>query len=322
MWRVSPKYNVCRPSETPSRLDNYMDNKAAGTSQLQSATDVPIESRKHRYPFSLVWTPIHPLSWVMPYVGHVGLADAAGRVIDFAGPYYVGFDHMSFGWPTRYYLLEEQQECGSDSWDPTIYEIASQYELVGYDFVRWNCHSLVASALNKIDHPRECRCPCFRGWTVVSVAWLFFFRSKHLGTSGLIYTWGGHFGLWAMVLAQAIHEGSLQVVGGWLALQLALFVTFGGWFSLLAVLRCDSQYGRCRAIPMSAEPLMASMDEHASGTGGPTEHLQGGTVREPASLYKSSPVLRPFRSAEAPPMRVDTFGDLVALGEQEEDATR
>ena len=86
-----------------------------------------VESKRHRYPFSLVWTPIHPLSWIMPYVGHVGLADAAGRVIDFAGPFYVSFDNMMFGWPTRYYVLEEQRECGADSWDPTIYEIAAQY---------------------------------------------------------------------------------------------------------------------------------------------------------------------------------------------------
>ena len=316
------------------------------------------QRKRHRYPFSLVWTPIHPISWLMPYVGHVGLADAGGRVIDFAGPYYVGFDNMLFGWPTRYYVLQEQLECGSDSWDPHIYELATQYEGVSYDFIRWNCHSFIASALNKIELPQSVMFRCLFGkWTVVSVAWLFFFHSRHLGSSGLIYTWGGHFGLWAMVIAQAIHEGSLSVVRSWLLLQLALLGAFAGWFSLLGVFRCDSQIGKLPPLGMAScsEPLINSgSDEleanrhlqgvisercHPAHPGGssppPVERrgvpgsskagaagdnssvVMGGVVREPAELHQSSPALRPFRS-EAPPMRIDSFGDVVALAPDDE----
>ena len=75
--------------------------------------------------------------------------------------------------------------------------------------------------------------------------------------------------------------------------------------------------------------MSASSEEHAHASppierraaGSAAAELQhSATIREPAALYKSSPSLRPFRSAEAvPPMRVDTFGDLVALAPEEAD---
>ena len=31
-----------------------------------------------RFPFAIVWTPIHPISWILPFVGHMGIADSNG----------------------------------------------------------------------------------------------------------------------------------------------------------------------------------------------------------------------------------------------------
>lgn len=39
----------------------------------------------HRYPFCLVWTPIPLLTWLFPFVGHLGIATSNGVIRDFAG---------------------------------------------------------------------------------------------------------------------------------------------------------------------------------------------------------------------------------------------
>lgn len=39
----------------------------------------------HRYPFCLVWTPIPLLTWLFPFVGHLGIATSQGIIRDFAG---------------------------------------------------------------------------------------------------------------------------------------------------------------------------------------------------------------------------------------------
>ena len=164
------------------------------------------DGNKHRYPYAIVWTPIHPLTWVAPYVGHCGVCDAAGRIYDFAGPFCVGQENMLFGWPTRVLTLESQRAWGADSWDPKLYETTHRYERQMYDFLFWNCHSLVAGALNAAGEPKDRIARCLRGWTVVGVAWTFFVRSSHVGgVSGWLQTWGGHAALWA--LARADGEG-------------------------------------------------------------------------------------------------------------------
>jgi hypothetical protein len=39
----------------------------------------------HRYPFCLVWTPIPLLTWIFPFIGHMGIATSQGIIRDFAG---------------------------------------------------------------------------------------------------------------------------------------------------------------------------------------------------------------------------------------------
>ncbi len=42
-----------------------------------------------RYPHCIVWTPIPLLTWLFPFIGHMGIARTDGVIRDFAGPYYV-----------------------------------------------------------------------------------------------------------------------------------------------------------------------------------------------------------------------------------------
>ena len=63
---------------------------------------------------------------------------------------------------------------------------------------------------------------------LVGVGCLFFFRSKHIGLSGWVQTWGGHVLLWMLVLGQSLLEQSLQTVRAWLCLQLGTLAFFVG----------------------------------------------------------------------------------------------
>jgi hypothetical protein len=71
------------PIEDPLKLkqtqmvdDNFLSNDR-------------IDVKRVRYPHCLVWTPIPILTWLFPFIGHMGIARTDGVIRDFAGPYYV-----------------------------------------------------------------------------------------------------------------------------------------------------------------------------------------------------------------------------------------
>lgn len=64
-----------------------------------------IDKNNDRYPCSIVWTPIPILTWLFPFIGHMGIATSTGVIRDFAGPYYVSEGDMAFGRPTKYWQL-------------------------------------------------------------------------------------------------------------------------------------------------------------------------------------------------------------------------
>jgi hypothetical protein len=56
-----------------------------------------IEPSKARFPFCIVWTPLPGLTWLLPFIGHTGIAMSDGVIYDFAGPYTISIDDLSFG---------------------------------------------------------------------------------------------------------------------------------------------------------------------------------------------------------------------------------
>lgn len=50
-----------------------------------------------RFPFCIVWTPLPLISWLLPFIGHTGIAMSNGVIHDFAGPYYISVDDLAFG---------------------------------------------------------------------------------------------------------------------------------------------------------------------------------------------------------------------------------
>jgi hypothetical protein len=77
--------------------------------------------------YSIVWSPLPIVTWLIPFIGHLGISDSRGVVSDFRGSYFVGDDgRMAFGAPTRALKLDVG-EVGSDQWDLSIREANRVY---------------------------------------------------------------------------------------------------------------------------------------------------------------------------------------------------
>jgi len=247
-----------------------------------AAAPQPVCASSHRYPHCLVWTPIYPLTWVAPYVGHVGIADMSGRTWDFAGPRHIGVDNMAFGWPSRYVQLDLASvplEKGADghclpgasqSYDALLVQRASYFEArVHYDFMTWNCHSFVASMLNELNYPRSRLTSALGGWSVVSIALLIFVRGRHVGAMGVVKQWGGSLVVSGIVLSIGLSSGSWSHLSTFLTAAACFNLFFILWFGLLAGLGCSSQYGAvCRRLDCEEdEPPEVDEEEHLSAFG-------------------------------------------------------
>lgn len=80
-----------------------------------------IQPSKNLYPYCVLWSPLPPITWLFPFIGHTGIADSQGIIHDFAGPYHIGVGKMAFGSPTRYIQLDPEM-CKNMSWDDGLQE--------------------------------------------------------------------------------------------------------------------------------------------------------------------------------------------------------
>jgi len=56
-----------------------------------------------------VWTPLPVVSWLLPFVGHIGIGREDGVILDFAGPNFVCVDNFTFGAVTRYVQISKDK---------------------------------------------------------------------------------------------------------------------------------------------------------------------------------------------------------------------
>lgn len=68
-----------------------------------------IDPTKSRFPCCLVWTPLPVVSWLAPFIGHVGLCMEDGAVVDFSGSNLVTIDDFAYGSVARYIQLDREQ---------------------------------------------------------------------------------------------------------------------------------------------------------------------------------------------------------------------
>jgi len=155
----------------------------------QSSMLKPIDIEGHRFPYCVVWTPLPIITWLLPFIGHMGIADSSGIIYDFAGPYTVSKNNMAFGWPTKYWRLETP----NNKYDQSVYDASEEYKTRMHILCYDNCHSHVAMAMNLMRHGEKSR------WNMISVCFAFLWHSRYVSIGGFIKTWLP-FILWATIL--------------------------------------------------------------------------------------------------------------------------
>lgn len=112
---------------------------------------------KGRWPFCIVWTHLPGITFLLPFIGHTGIADSRGAVFDFAGPYTIGVDDLAFGRPYRVVQLDPALitrrgagQSAVEAWDAAVDASCDEYCGRMHNICCDNCHSHVARALNEM----------------------------------------------------------------------------------------------------------------------------------------------------------------------------
>lgn len=136
-----------------------------------------------RYPYSIVWTPLPVISWILPLIGHTGIADSEGKIHDFGGNFYIAVDNMTFGRPTKYLRLDpaRAQACG---WDDAVRLSADRFSARAHNIVVNNCHHHVADTLNAMKYNGR------QDYNQFDVFRMMAFQSSYTGSRGFFNQWG------------------------------------------------------------------------------------------------------------------------------------
>lgn len=135
--------------------------------------------------YTIVWSPLPPITWLIPFIGHTGICDSSGIASDFRGPYYVGDDgRMAFGAPTRSLKIDGPARGGvsAERWDAAIQEANEVYRGRTHNICCDNCHSHVAFALNHMPVAAY----GVQKWDMVKIALLVFFRGDFFSCAGIL----------------------------------------------------------------------------------------------------------------------------------------
>ncbi|XP_045913951.1 transmembrane protein 222 isoform X2 [Micropterus dolomieu] len=153
-----------------------------------------------RYPYCIVWTPIPVLSWLFPFIGHMGICTSTGVIRDFAGPYFVSEDNMAFGRPTKYWMLDVSKvyASGSNAWDTAVHDASEEYKHRMHNLCCDNCHSHVAMALNLMRYENS------TSWNMIKLCLLALIHGKHVSCVGFLKTWLPFLMLMGIILTVAL----------------------------------------------------------------------------------------------------------------------
>lgn len=135
-----------------------------------------------RYPFSIVWTPIPVITWIIPLIGHTGIADSEGIIHDFGGSYYIAVDNFTFGRPTKFLELDPRKIQARD-WNDAIQVSANKFCQQQHNIVLNNCHNHVADTLNEMKYNGK------ENYTQFDIFLMMTLQSEYVGFKGFLYQW-------------------------------------------------------------------------------------------------------------------------------------
>lgn len=86
------------------------DDVVSSSNEMQQLWPLgEIDTKRARFPCCIVWIPLPVVSWLAPYIGHVGIAREDGTVMDFAGSNFVSVDELAYGAVARCLQLDRKK---------------------------------------------------------------------------------------------------------------------------------------------------------------------------------------------------------------------
>ncbi|XP_020239342.1 protein REVERSION-TO-ETHYLENE SENSITIVITY1 [Cajanus cajan] len=160
----------------------------------------PVDPNTAKFPCCLVWNPLPVVSWLAPFIGHVGICREDGVVLDFSGSYTVNVDDFAFGSVAKYVQLDRKQCClppnpsahtckqgyrhseygTAITWDDAIQSSVREYESKTHNTFTCNCHSFVANCLNRMSYGGSMK------WNMVNVGAMLLFKGHWVGIRAII----------------------------------------------------------------------------------------------------------------------------------------
>ncbi|XP_043270114.1 transmembrane protein 222 [Venturia canescens] len=164
--------------------DYLTRSSRSSMSNSPSVVDLKVDPARRKFPFCIVWTPIPGLTYLFPFIGHMGIATSTGIIRDFAGSYHVSEDRMAFGQPTKYWQLDYNHvRGGQDGWDSGVAEASAIYQTRTHNLCCDNCHSHVATALNIMNYKSS------SNWNMVKLAFFMLIHGKYVSFWSFLKTW-------------------------------------------------------------------------------------------------------------------------------------
>merc|ERR1712146_731715 len=158
-----------------------------------------IDVQRDRYPYCIVWTPLHIITWLIPFIGHTGIATSDGITHDFAGPYYVSEDSMAFGRPTKYVQLNPLRAATDTmDWDEAVTTGSKEYRKRMHNLCCDNCHSHVACCLNNMGYGGS------RSWNMIKIGIMVTLHSKYVSFGRWLQTWLPFMVMALMIILMAV----------------------------------------------------------------------------------------------------------------------
>jgi transmembrane protein 222 len=175
------------------------------TTSTSSTSSLSFDIEKSRFPYCIVWTPIPMITWFFPFIGHTGITDSRGVIYDFAGPYTISVDDLSFGKPCRIIRLRPELVKSKSSqtnnltisestslslssqqqrlWDISVDISCEVYSGRMHNICCDNCHSHVCKALNEMEYLG------IKSWNMITLACWIFFYGEYVSYRRAINMW-------------------------------------------------------------------------------------------------------------------------------------
>ena len=177
--------------------------------------------------YCILWSPLHPITAFLPFIGHMGISDSQGRAHDFQGPFHVGTDQsypvpkMAFGYPTRFFLLKLSDIQNSAHYDAAIQEADRVYAKRMHNICCDNSHSHVARALNIMNYQGR------HSWNMIQLCFLVFFQGSFVGSGEGRGSGGGLFHNQSTSSTRTIASSLFCQFGPFLILLFIILVSTG-----------------------------------------------------------------------------------------------